>query len=137
MTFIYKNFERKVNDMFNAGEIDIDLLSTKISKENCQRLLDYQIIHAINLILCFKKNMVALDGSSTGTGKTYTSICVCKELGLRPLIICPLSIMSVWKSVCDYFDVHPIAIINYEMIKVGKSNSKSNDHNNHELSKVL
>jgi superfamily II DNA or RNA helicase len=113
--------------MYDKCEIDNDLLTTQISKENVQKLLDYQIFHTINLIVCLKKNNVILDGSSTGTGKTYTSICLCKELNLEPLIICPKSIISIWASVCDYFGVHPLAIINYETIK---NNKKQHDYMN-------
>lgn len=149
----YKKIEKRVQSMFDNCELDNDIISTKISKENVQRLMDYQIVHTLNLLISFIKNQVVLDGSSTGTGKTYTSICVCKELGLRPLIICPLSITSVWKSVCDYFDVHPIAIVNYEMIRTGKiktkikdqikfdENDKNNENNennkNNDLDKIL
>lgn len=119
-----KKLNSRVEMMFNNCEIDDDLLSTQLNKENVKKLLDYQIIHTINLITAIKKNDAILDGSSTGTGKTYTSICLCKELNLRPLIICPKSIISVWKSVCDFFGVLPLAVINYETIRNGRTNKK-------------
>jgi hypothetical protein len=115
----FQKIEKRVLNMFDKCELDDELLSTQLSKESLKRLLDYQIIHTLNLITCLKKINIVLDGSSTGTGKTYTTICVCKELNLRPLIICPKSIISVWKDVCDYFGVIPLDVINYESIRNG------------------
>lgn len=129
----FKKIEKRIEDMFDKCEIDENLFTINLKKVNIQRLLDYQITHTFNLIACFKNNMVVLDGSCTGTGKTYTSICVCSELGARPLIICPLSIISVWKTVCEYFDVHPIAIVNLETIKARKASYTKKDN----LSNVL
>lgn len=125
----YKKIEKRVMNMFENCELDNDLLTTNISKDNVAKLLDYQILHTINLISCLKSNDVILDGSNTGTGKTYTSLCTCKELKLRPLIICNKSVISVWKSVCDYFGVMPLAIINYETIRTGRTKTKNKPKN--------
>ena len=84
------------------------------------KLLDYQIEHTMNLVRIINTNKTALDASDTGTGKTYSAVAACRILKLRPIIICPKSIMSVWKRVCDYFDVKYYSIVNYELIKRGK-----------------
>ena len=133
----YKKIEKRVMTMFENCELDTDLLSTNISKDNVAKLLDYQILHTINLISCLKSNDVILDGSNTGTGKTYTSLCACKELGLKPLIICNKSVISVWRSVCDYFGVIPLAIINYETIRTGRTRSKNKLKNKLNKSKIV
>lgn len=122
----YKRIDKRIQNMFEKCEFDDDLLGTNISKDSVAKIHDYQIFHVINLISCLKKNNAVIDGSHTGTGKTYTAICVCKEMKLRPLIICPKSIISIWKMVCDYFDVHPLAIINYETIKKGRTTKDKN-----------
>lgn len=90
------------------------------------KLLDYQIEHTKNLVRIINTNKSALDASDTGTGKTYSAIAACRILKLKPIIICPKSIMSVWKRVCDYFDVKYHSIVNYELLKRGKiySNDK-------------
>lgn len=111
--------------MFDRGEFDNDFINTNLSKNSLKRLYEYQILHVYNLISCLKKIDVVIDGSSTGTGKTYTTACVCKELGLDPIIICPKSIISIWKGTCEYFDVKPIAIINYETIRSGQMYDES------------
>lgn len=63
---------------------------------------------------------VCLNLSEMGTGKTVQTVAACKVLYKRPFIICPKSVMCTWKQVCDWFDVKPIAIVNYETIKLGK-----------------
>lgn len=125
----YQRLNKRIDAMFEKCEIDDELLGTDISKDSISKILDYQIFHIINLITCFKKNNVVLDGSHTGTGKTYTTACLCKEMKLKPLIICPLSVINIWRSVCDYFDVHPLAIINYETIKKGRTTRKIKQNN--------
>ena len=62
----------------------------------------------------------ALDGSDTGLGKTYSTLKVCKELQLRPIIICKLAGMQNWKVACKYMGVEPLAIVNWEFAKGGK-----------------
>ena len=52
--------------------------------------------------------------------KTYTSIALCKQLKLKPFIICPKTIMSTWAYVCKLFNVIPLGIVNYETVKSGK-----------------
>jgi SNF2 family DNA or RNA helicase len=78
------------------------------------KLLDYQIEHVNNLKATINTHKRALDASDTGTGKTYTSIALCIELGLKPLIICPLSVMSNWLVVLKYFGAKYYGISNYE-----------------------
>ena len=63
---------------------------------------------------------VVLDGSDTGVGKTYTAIAVCKQLNLRPFIICPKTMIFTWNRVCEYYGVRPRAVVNYETVKLGK-----------------
>ncbi|QGR53832.1 helicase [Moumouvirus maliensis] len=80
------------------------------------KLLDYQIEHVKNLKKTIEVHNRALDASDTGTGKTYTSIALCVELGLKPLIICPTSVIDNWKNVLKYFKADYYGISNYESI---------------------
>lgn len=91
-----------------------------ISEKIKEKLLPYQIEHTENLIHIIKKNITALDASSTGTGKTYTAIALCAVLNLKPVIICPKSIIATWKRVCKHFNIKPFMIVNYESIRMGK-----------------
>ena len=111
------NFE---NDNFFA-DINLD--------KHIQNILyDYQLLHLCNLITAFRSNNVIIDGSDTGTGKTYTSIALCKQVNLRPIIICPKIMINEWKKVCKIFDIIPISVINYESLKSSKKNES--DFNN-------
>jgi len=84
------------------------------------KLFDYQIPHAKKLIASLKKHNGVLDASDTGTGKTYTALAACVDLGFKPLIICPLRPIPGWKKACAHFGIEPLAIVNYELIRTGK-----------------
>ena len=79
-------------------------------------------MHLFNMICALndRSNNAILDGSYTGTGKTYTTSALCRETQRRPFVICLKSGMSVWNKVMALFDVKPLAIVNYEMIRKGK-----------------
>lgn len=81
------------------------------------KLLDYQMPHLFQLEEILKLRQCALDGSDTGTGKTYVAIALAKKLNLTPFIICPKSVISNWISVANAFDVELLGIANYEMLK--------------------
>lgn len=82
-----------------------------------EKLLNYQLTHVENLVYSLTTYSRALDASDTGTGKTYSSVAVCKTFGWKPFIVCPKSVIEPWISVlklmnCDYY-----GISNYEMLQ--------------------
>lgn len=91
------------------------------------KLLSFQITHVNNLVDIIKKNNAVLDSSDTGTGKTYTALATCFVLGLKPIIICPKSVMSSWMKVAKVFNVKPQFIVNYETIKLFKYYNEKKD----------
>lgn len=120
---MYKEkIKKKVYEMFETDNFDF-LDSIKIDTNITKKLFHYQELHLYNLVSSIKHNRVILDGSDTGTGKTYTAIALCKHFNLRPIIIAPLIILSFWANICKFFDIEPILIINYECIK--KKNTKT------------
>lgn len=86
---------------------------------NQSKLLPYQHSHAENIEYTLKRYGRALDLSQTGTGKSYVSSAVCASLKLRPLVICPKSLVSMWPKVLKEFGVEPYGIANYEMLQFG------------------
>jgi superfamily II DNA or RNA helicase len=84
------------------------------------KLLPYQVKHASTLCSILLSKGRALDLSQTGTGKSYVSAGVCAELGLRPLIISPKSLITLWPRVLHEYGVEPYGVANYEMIQNGK-----------------
>uniref|UniRef100_A0A6C0CAU3 Helicase ATP-binding domain-containing protein n=1 Tax=viral metagenome TaxID=1070528 RepID=A0A6C0CAU3_9ZZZZ len=96
-----------------------------LSNRTNSKILAYQKKHIINMISMILENGIALDSSDTGTGKTYIAIAICIELGKRPIIVCPKTLIYNWLSVCEYFDLKPYEIVNYETIRTGKSYTDS------------
>ena len=89
------------------------------------KLFEYQVENTKNMIRILTNNKTALDASDTGTGKTYTAVASCAQLGLRPFIICPKSVIYAWRRVCSDFNVKPITIVNFESVRVGKYYSQA------------
>lgn len=101
-------------------ETDNCISNISIHPHISKKLLKFQHGHVFNMVYALHNNQVVLDGSDTGVGKTYTTIATCKQMRLKPFIICPKSIISTWRYVCNYFQVRPLAIVNYETVKLGK-----------------
>jgi superfamily II DNA or RNA helicase len=80
------------------------------------KLLNYQIPHCLSLIFAFENSNIIIDASDTGTGKTYCSLAICKQFKLKPIIVCPKSVIENWKNVCEFFEIEPENIINYEKV---------------------
>jgi len=87
--------------------------------EILKKLLSFQVAHVYQLIESLRLRNRVVDASDTGTGKTYCAIAVCSLLKLTPFIVCPKSVITNWKNVCDEFGVKYIGISNYESLKSG------------------
>lgn len=122
----YEKLNRRLDHMFSF-ETDDFFVNINLKEDIADKLFDFQFLHVFNLMTAFRSNNILVDGSCTGTGKTYTSIALCKQLNLRPFIICPKTIMSNWKNVCEIFGVSPLGIVNYECIKSGKCYNNNGD----------
>lgn len=97
-------------------------------------LLEYQIPHVNKLIRSLNIHNIAVDASDTGTGKTYCALHIAKQLNLRPLIVCPKSVLTNWKRVASEIGIEPLIITNYDIIVSNiskkKQESKLKDLNN-------
>ncbi len=111
--------DNRINDMFDSRMFDEDFLNLKLKHDVEKGLLGHQTLHVFNLVSSFKKINVVIDGSDTGTGKSYTSIAVAAQLGFEPIIICPKTLISMWRKVCVKFNIKPLCITNYEIIRNG------------------
>ena len=83
-------------------------------------LYDYQIPHAKQIIHSLQKNNAGLDASDTGTGKTYVTCAIAKELGLFPIVVTPKSVIPTWKKCAKLFAID-IFVSNYEQYRLGKT----------------
>ena len=86
-------------------------------------LRDWQIPHARHLAKVLALRRSAHDGSDTGTGKTYCSLAVARELTVEPLIVCPLSVIPSWETALGHFGLGG-TIVNYETAR-GHSSQKT------------
>ena len=94
------------------------------------RLLPHQGEHVQRMVAFFrnppkffggKAPPVFLDASATGTGKTYTAMALCAELHLKPVIICPKSVLPTWAQIAADFGVTPLLVSNYEQVIAGNT----------------
>ncbi len=94
--------------------------------KNEQGLRPWQIESVGRLVTAINTNGCAIDGSDVGTGKTYVSCAVARELGMKILVICPKAVVESWNRViCNHFKMKDelIGIVNYEQIRIGKTDS--------------
>lgn len=96
-----------------------------INNDIKEKLLKYQLSHVDNLSYSLKTHNRALDSSDTGTGKTYSSIAVAKNLNLKPFIICPKSVMNSWLKVLEFFNCDYYSVTNYETFQNAKQYVKN------------
>jgi superfamily II DNA or RNA helicase len=85
------------------------------------KLFPIQAIHASILLVSLKKNRAALDNSHTGAGKSIVAVETAKKLGLPTLIVCPLSVVPMWRSLCVEQGLKPMDVINYEKLRSKKN----------------
>ena len=68
----------------------------------------------------------AIDGSDTGTGKTYTACAVAREMNSNILVVCPKAVIKSWKKVItNHFGMKDklVGITNYEKLRTGRKDS--------------
>ena len=114
------NIDDRINEIFVNADYNASILNIELDKDIHKNLFDYQVTHVQNLIGALQKNNIAIDTSDTGCGKTYCALAICKQLNLRPIIICPKSIMSNWNKLASDFKIKPLFVCNYETMKKGK-----------------
>lgn len=90
-------------------------------------LRPWQVTAAGRLVAAINHWGAAIDGSDTGTGKTFSACAVARELDTKLVVVCPKAVISQWHNVIEnHFDMKDrlIAITNYEQLRLGKSSSQ-------------
>jgi superfamily II DNA or RNA helicase len=98
-------------------------------------LYENQKNHINNLKKSLDKYNRALDTSETGTGKTYTSVYICKEYNLIPFIICPKILILNWIKVINLASIKKYYITTYELFLNLKYYDEKNIKHNFNLIK--
>lgn len=85
-------------------------------------LLDFQFEHVENIIKGLKNYNCFVDGSRTGSGKTYISLSVCKYFNLFPIVLTRKSVVPEFERVMkNHFGIKKGFVMNYESFKANKS----------------
>lgn len=109
--------DQRVIQLFEKGHTNNDIDNINIRTNIIDKLYPYQTLHTFNIITALKNNNCVVDGSYTGTGKTYTTIAACAQLNLIPIVICTKNVISTWINVINLFNVNSLFVINYENIR--------------------
>ncbi len=64
-------------------------------------LREHQGPHKDQLVAALHEHGAALDGSDTGTGKTFVACAVARALNVVPLVICPKSVVPGWQRAAE------------------------------------
>lgn len=78
-----------------------------------------QIEHSKRLIESLRVNNIAHDASPMGTGKTFVSAAVMRELKRKFIVISPKLNIPKWNKVLKAFNVKPELVVNYEKLARG------------------
>lgn len=94
-----------------------------------ERLRAHQRDPACFLQEVHRRHNSAVDGSDTGTGKTYTNAAVASASKLPTLIVCPKIAQSAWRKAASHFD-DSFSIVGYEMLRGGRTDFGHWDNRN-------
>lgn len=89
-------------------------------------LRPWQVDAAGKLVSALNHWNSAIDGSDTGTGKTYTACAVARELGYNIVVVCPKAVIKSWNKVLrKHFKMGDkvLGVVNYEKLKTGRKDS--------------
>ncbi len=93
----------------------------KYEVKNVNGLREWQVPNVAKLTASLIKNKSAIDGSDTGSGKTYSAIATARELKLKICVVCPKAVINSWKRVIEnHFKMKYQFVLNYESVKTGK-----------------
>ena len=62
----------------------------------------------------------ALDASSTGVGKTFTSLATCAVLNRPAYVVCPKAVIPQWRAAAAHFGIELAGVCNYELLRRGE-----------------
>jgi hypothetical protein len=96
------------------------LLFTSPTESWVRGLKPHQPSHVQNLLRPLLSNNAVLDASDTGTGKTFTTLAICRILGASPRVIAPKATRNDWEAASALMGV-PIEFWNYEKARLSKN----------------
>lgn len=120
----YKKVDNLIESIVTMDNINwYDIL--KIDPQVEAKLFTFQVycLYEMLIALVINKRNAILNGSDTGTGKTYVTAALCKEgivngtkHSLKPIVFCRKSLITYWHNVLKEFGIEDSVVINYEMV---------------------
>lgn len=84
-------------------------------------LKSHQIEHFDRVDQIIQNNQCYLDCSVMGSGKTYIAGGISSKYGLKMMVICPKSVMSVWHDISSEYSLPLIDVISFETLRTNKN----------------
>lgn len=85
-----------------------------------------QISHYQRTCEIMKKSIGFLDTSEMGSGKTVTTLALCATFNLKLGVVGPLSVLSMWEEMSDYYGIRLGFVISYQKLAGTKTNGCNN-----------
>lgn len=83
-------------------------------------LYTYQATNAAHLAAVLERYGSGIDGSDAGTGKTRTVLAVARHFNLKPVVVCPKSVISAWHREAAALGGE-VFTVNYEKLTRGEN----------------
>jgi len=123
----FKGSVDKTESPIDYSKIDFtksDLPPYSLKDDKIKNILrEFQIPMTEAICSSIIKHGAAINGSEMGSGKTFCSVAVAKELGFKIGVVCPKSVITPWtKVISNEFGMKKNLsfVLNYESVKGGK-----------------
>lgn len=78
------------------------------------KLKEHQFAHRARIQKILETSSGYIDGSPTGSGKTFVTLSVAKDLGLPIYVICPSDVQGIWLNLSQQFRIPVVGITTYQ-----------------------
>lgn len=107
-----------------------------LSSEILERLREYQRASAQSQFALAREGKNTVNGSDTGTGKTFVEAAVASGMGCHTVVVCPKIAQSAWRRAAEHFGV-TFEIVGYEKLRTGNTGLGHWDNRNPEAETYL
>lgn len=103
---------------------------------NLSGLKPFQHEHAKQIARVLNRHGRVLDGSDTGTGKTFVALWAAREMGVSPLVLCPKAVAGNWQRAGSMLGVE-VEAVGYEKVRGVRKKYLAKRDKRTELGEVL
>jgi len=81
------------------------------------KLLSHQYEHYNNVCQIVQNQYAYLDLSNMGSGKTFITLALAAKYNLSLIVICPLSMITIWEKACQNYRINLKAVTTYQSLR--------------------